>query len=147
MVMYVYYKNKLIAKAGTESEKNELIKIFRKERRAYYNQLYDRIEDFLNNLTNIRVKKDSETYGEYKDFLEKNHRKTLKELELLGKEFYRNQYKGYYFQNSMEGYIGFYIETEDAYDCVPLSVLLLKCCREVPKDDDFKIIQKEKDEN
>ena len=48
--MYVYYKNKLIAKARDEKEKDELIGIFTRERRTFYNQLYDRIKTYLDNL-------------------------------------------------------------------------------------------------
>ena len=140
--MYIYYKNNLIAKAQDEKEKENLINIFINNRKAFYNQLYDRIDRFIEKLPSIRQKMNTETIESYLNYLETNHKEDLEELELIGKEFFRKNYKGFYFQNSMEGYIGFYVESKGAYDCVPLSVVLLKCCREVPIKNDFEIVYK-----
>lgn len=137
--MYIYYKNNLIAEAKNEIEKQELINIFIKERRAFYNQLYDRIDKFLKNLSKIRQKDSTESIEIYYEFLKKNYNEELIELELIGKEFFRKNYRGFYFQNSLEGYIGFYVETKGAYDCIPISVLMLRCCREIPIVEDFEI--------
>ena len=139
--MYIYYRNKLIAEAKNEYEKNELINLFIKDRRLFYNQLYNRIDKFLKTLSYIRQKESTESIEDYFKFLKQNYKNELIELELIGKEFFRSKYRGFYFQNSLEGYIGFYVETKGAYDCIPITVLLLKCCREIPITDDFEIKQ------
>lgn len=135
----IYYRNTLIAQEVPNEETEELISLFTNERRLFYNQLYDRIEKFLENLCDIRLKEKFETNKEYLKFIEKNYKDNLLELELIGKEFYRQNYKGFYFYNAEDGYIGFNIKNKDTIENIPLSVVLLKCCKEIPKKKDFTI--------
>lgn len=134
------YKLKYRGEVIFEDESLDEIKEFKekyfKEKREFYFSFLSRINT-LNSLKKNVLERDSlETDEKYIERLKENNSNFLEEFENLGKEYFKDNLKGYFFFNVPIGLFGFELTNGES---IGLTELGGEVRRAIPSEKDFKI--------